>query len=135
MEAYDPGRAYLGSRTLRWSFGSMLGRTDRWHREMERLVSRGRVRRLALAGFSGVWIDRHGYARPSGPQWAEIEARLAGLAGSTPEVSLGGRYSFVSIEAFRQRLERELGPEGYARRQAEIRARREGEVRPRSPRR
>ena len=120
MGEYDPGRAYLSSRTIRWSFGSMLGRTDGWFREIERLNPRAMLRRLALAGFDGIWVDRRGYASPGEGHWTVLEARLAELASSTPEVSLCGRYSFVSIEDLRHRLQTELGPTAYAERQAAL---------------
>jgi hypothetical protein len=81
---------------------------------------RALVRTLALAGFSGVWVDRHGYS-PDDPETADIPTRrdpedaIVRAAGSEAETSPDGRYVFVSIEHVRQRLVSELGPGGYAR--------------------
>lgn len=119
LTPYDPARAYLSSRTLRWSFGSMLGRTDEWHRAVERLPPRAMVHRLALAGFSGIWVDRLAFPR-SRHRRAGLETRLTEVAAARPEVSTRQRYYFVSIEGVRRRLEAELGPEAYAAAQAEV---------------
>ncbi len=61
MRYYDPGRAYLHSRTLRWSWGAMIGRHHDWGRAVDALPLPDKVRVLAEAGFSGIWIDRWGY--------------------------------------------------------------------------
>jgi len=113
---WDPAKAYLSSRTLRWSFGSMLGRTDRWHRSIEKLPPKEMLERLALAGFSGIWVDRRAFPQPDE---ARLEDGLAEAVGARPEVSTGQRYGFFSIEAVRRRREAELGPEAYAAAQAE----------------
>jgi phosphoglycerol transferase len=118
---WDPAKAYLSSRSLRWSFGAMLGRTDRWHRTIEKLPPEEMVERLALAGFSGIWLDRRAY---SPPDEARLEGGLAEAASARPELSTGGRYGFFSIEALRRRREAELGPKAYAAAQAEVLGRR-----------
>ena len=114
---WDQARPYLSSRTLRWSFGSMLGRTDRWPRSIEKLPPREMVERLALAGFSGIWVDRRAFLRMD-------EARLVGglteAVGARPELSEGQRYCFFSIEEVRRRKEAELGPKAYAAARAEV---------------
>jgi phosphoglycerol transferase len=114
---WDPAKAYLSSRSLRWSFGAMLGRTDRWHRTIERLPPEEMVERLALAGFSGIWLDRSAF---SPPDVARLEDGLAEAAAYRPELSTGGRYAFFSIEAVRRRREAALGPKAYAAAREEV---------------
>jgi phosphoglycerol transferase len=114
---WDPAKAYLSSRTLRWSFGSMLGRTDRWHRTIEKLPPKEMLERLALAGFSGIWVDRRAFPQPDE---ARLEDGLAEAVSARPELSTGKRYCFFSIEALRNRREVELGPEAYAAARAEV---------------
>jgi hypothetical protein len=115
--AWDSARPYIVSRTLRWSFGSMLGRTDRWPRTIEKLRPEEMVGRLALAGFSGIWVDRLSFPRTDA---ARLVDGLSRAAGTRPELSRGRRYCFLSIEELRRRKEAELGPKAYAAARAEI---------------
>ena len=74
MGTYDPARAYLHSKTLRWSFGAMKGRFgDSWQKYAVDRPTPETLRTIALAGFSGVWVDRDGYA----DRGAAVEAKLA----------------------------------------------------------
>jgi phosphoglycerol transferase len=121
MATYDHGRAYLHSRSLRWSWGAIVGRNGNWQAEIQKLSPRTLVRTLVLAGFSGVWIDRLGYQRPpvGRPRPATVppnpEAALVRYAGEPPEASLDGRYVFVGLGSARHRLVSALGAEGFAR--------------------
>lgn len=121
MLTYDHGRAYLHSRSLRWSWGALVGRNGNWPAEIQNHSPRALVRTLALAGFSGVWIDRFGYEPPPvgrlGPATVRPspEAAVVRFAGQPPEMSSDGRYVFVGLETVRRRLVSELGPEGFAR--------------------
>ena len=94
----------------------MLGRTDRWHRTIEKLPPREMVERLALAGFSGIWLDRSAFPQPDE---ARLEDGLAEATSAPPELSTGKRYVFFPIEAVRRRLEAELGRNAYAAAQAD----------------
>ncbi len=120
MAVYDQGHAYVHSRSLRWSWGAMIGRNGNWQAGIQTLSPRALVRTLVLAGFSGVWIDRYGYAAPPGrgreaaPARPGLEAAVILAAGEEPETSLDGRYVFVGLESVRRRLVAELGPEGWA---------------------
>ena len=114
MELYDPGRAFLHSRTLRWSWGSILGRNGDWQTQVSKLSPAAVARRVALAGFDGIWIDRWGYPETSPLPWRTLESQLAETTGALPLASAGGRYSFVSLIAWRERLGHELGPEALA---------------------
>jgi hypothetical protein len=121
MGTYNHGRAYLHSRSLRWSWGALIGRNANWQAEVQRLPPVELVRTLALAGFSGVWIDRFGYypEGPAPPDGRRIgagpnpETAIARVAGEAPERSLDGRYVFVSLESVHHRLLSDLGPGGY----------------------
>jgi phosphoglycerol transferase len=114
---WDVARPYLSSRTLRWSFGSMLGRTDRWARTIATLPPGEMVERLALAGFSGIWVDRRAFLRADE---ARLVSGLSEAVGARPELSRGERYCFFSIEELRLRREAELGSEAYAAAQAQV---------------
>jgi phosphoglycerol transferase len=105
LEKHDPGRAYLHSRTLRWSWGSVPGRGD-WQAETSRLPPAALARRVAAAGFEGIWLDRWAYPAAGPRPWPALEGALAAETGSPPIVSSGGRYSFLRLDALR----RQLGP-------------------------
>ncbi len=115
MLYYDPGRAYLHSRSLRWSWGAMIGRRHDWGRAVDALPLPDAVRVLAASGFSGIWLDRWGYTGEERPSSAEVESELTTITGESLLVSSRGRYSFLNLEAYRRRLGDELGPERLAR--------------------
>jgi phosphoglycerol transferase len=114
---WDVARPYLSSRTLRWSFGSMLGRTDRWARTIQKLPPKAIVERLSLAGFSGIWVDRRAFPRADE---ARLLSGLTEAVGARPELSNRERYCFFPIEEARRRKQAELGPEAYAAAQARV---------------
>jgi len=111
MVIYDHARAYLHSRSLRWSWGGISGRHGDWQREVARLPPPALVRRLSLAGFSGIWIDRLGYRDEA---WA-LEAGIAEAAGSAPVERADGRIAFISLLPYQQTLAASLDPAERAR--------------------
>ncbi len=116
MQAYDHARAYLHSRTLAWSWGAIAGRHGNWQAEVAWLSPPEMLRRLALAGFAAVWIDRLGWAkgRPSPYAHSDTspEDAIVATAGLPAEASADGRYSLVGLSDLRRRLEAALGPDG-----------------------
>ena len=120
MLYYDPGRMYVHSRSLRWSWGALIGRNHDWGRAVDALPAAEKLRTLALAGFSGLWIDRWGYTGRERPPYQQAEAALAPIVGEPFVASARGRYSFVSLLSYRQRLEAELGSERLARARREV---------------
>jgi hypothetical protein len=106
MRLYDGGRPYFSSRTLRWSWGSMVGRSGDWQMLVARLPPVSLARTLALAGFSGIWIDRLGYS--SEGEATRLEAALEQTTSGRVEASDGGRYSFLDLRSYRRLLESSL---------------------------
>src|SRR5262245_1664431 len=73
MMDYDHARGYLHSRTLKWSYPTMRGRWgDTWQSAVSRKPPEELVASLAAAGFSGLYVDRFGYADSA----AELERDL-----------------------------------------------------------
>jgi phosphoglycerol transferase len=63
MYDYDHFRAYLNSHHVRWSYGAMRGRaTDKWQKAVAALPTPEFLNCLQQAGFSGVYVNRQGYA-------------------------------------------------------------------------
>jgi phosphoglycerol transferase len=110
MAFYDHARAYVHSRSLRWSWGDISGHRGNWQREIARLPPRDLAKALALAGFGGVWIDRYGYPHPE----TSPEVGLAEATRSTPLVREDGRIVFLSLANVRRDLEARLGREALA---------------------
>ena len=118
--AYEPGRGYLHTGTVRWSFGAMKGReADQWQREVAGLPVREMMLRLTLRGFDGILVDRRGFAKPADADkmLAELEAELFGAFIVHPD----GKQFVFDLGPYRMRQRALLGAEfdALARRDAE----------------
>jgi hypothetical protein len=114
MSNYDLLRAYLHSKSLRWSYGAMRGRwADLWQRDVASLSVPEMTERLAYSGFSGISIDRYGY---SGNPPA-IEGGLSATLGPPVAVSDSGRWAFYSLSRLAAKLRASLPPQEWQRRQ------------------
>jgi hypothetical protein len=101
MRSYDPFRAYLHSRHLRWSHGTIPGReADGWRARIADMPPDEQAPTLVYSGFRGIWIDRGAYP----DRGADLEARLTRIVGSGPMVSGDGRYSLFSLTDYAKAL-------------------------------
>jgi phosphoglycerol transferase len=111
MLPYDHGRAYLHSKTLRWSYGAMKGRfADAWQKAAADQPTPDLLRTLAVAGFSGVYVDRAGYD----DRGAAIDRDLARETGARPIESDDHRLAFYNLRPFATALRDRLGAERWA---------------------
>ena len=94
-------RGYLHSDHLRWSFGATKGRPEDWADDLVGMPTATVVDAAAVAGFSGLYIDRFGYADRGRALETEIRRRV----GSRPLVSESGRQSFFDLRPYRKRIE------------------------------
>ena len=100
---YDHLRSYLHSRSLRWSFGCMKGRDgDAWYSAAASRPTEEMVRRLALDGFCGVWVQRSLYV----DHGAAIEAELTRVLGAPPRVDEHQRAAFFHLDDYATRTAR-----------------------------
>jgi hypothetical protein len=113
MLRYDQARAYLHSRTLRWSWGEMTGRNHDWAKVTAELPLHEFIERIIFAGFGGLLIDRYGYKD------SEFEQSVLSYLGPASKFDLGRRWRWVffDLRAFRERLESSLSSEERARRE------------------
>src|SRR5262249_53758985 len=82
------------SRTLRWSYGTARNRRwDEWHRSIAAEPPEAMVSDLCLAGFSGVYVDRRGYADGG----LAIIADLRRLLGPEVVSAPGGEQALFSL--------------------------------------
>lgn len=100
MAHYDHAKPYVHSTDLRWTWGAMPGRAaGEWVRQVAGLPIPAMVHKLVHAGFSGVWVDRFGYAAGASP-----EAELSSVLATAPVRSADGRFIFVDLRSFAARV-------------------------------
>lgn len=101
MADYDHFRAYLHSTKVRWSYGAMKGRPeDLWQRRVTAQPAAEMAQTLALAGFSGIYINRKGYADGA----RQLQAQFASILDTAPLVSPNQRLVFFSLLKLQQQL-------------------------------
>jgi hypothetical protein len=88
---YQLFRGYLHSVALHWSYGAIKGReVSQWQQNLTRLPLPGEIAVIRAKGFSGIYLDRRGFADDS------TERSLRSLVG-VPIVSDDGRLVFFSF--------------------------------------
>jgi hypothetical protein len=86
---YEHFRPYLATRSLRFSYGALRGRSrGRWQREIETLSTPDLVAKLERSGFAAVYLNRSGFADRAEKLLLELAA--AGRAQRV-ESTLGGQ--------------------------------------------
>ncbi|MEX3933256.1 hypothetical protein AB4Y32_15885 [Paraburkholderia phymatum] len=95
LEVYELGTGFINSDHLRWSFGGMAGRQgDRFFRELSKHPIQDQLSEVRRLGFSGIYIDRRGFA----DNGTEVEKELAQALGHGPAlVRSDGVASFFDI--------------------------------------
>lgn len=90
MSDYEHLKAYLHSKTLRWSYGAVRGReADVWQLEVSGLPAAELVAAVKSRGFKGVWVNRFG--------GETMEQQIQAVLGVQPLVSADGRLAFYRI--------------------------------------
>ncbi len=101
MQDYDLFRGYLHSKTLRWSYGSIKGREgDQWRTAVAALPLEHIVAVVARAGYSGIYVDRLGYA----DHGSQLLSDLSRALGTRPLFSPDERLVFFSLAEYNRRL-------------------------------
>jgi len=107
MYDYDHARGYLHTGKLRWSYGAIKSReADAWQKMVAAKPMSEMIETLSFAGFSGVYLDRYGYA----DNGAKLEGELTGALGAKPLVSGNGRLSFFDLSEYTRRLREKYTP-------------------------
>lgn len=100
MSSYDHFKAYLHSRTLRWSYGNMKGREgDLWQRGIAAKPVNELVPELIATGFSGVYVNRLGY----GDGGVEIQRQLEDELKVKPLINDEGSLLFFAFDDYVKR--------------------------------
>lgn len=104
MGDYEHFRPYLYSKTLRYSYGSVKGRSrEAWQKEAATLPAPRMVAMLERYGFDAIWINRKGYADGAAALINDLRsAGRANVLGENPD------YLCLALQPAR---EPELPPE------------------------
>jgi hypothetical protein len=117
MLDYDHLKAYLQSKSLRWSYGAIRGREgDEWQRSVAVLPVPAFAETLAFAGFNGVYVDRSGYE----DKGAALESELAAALAVSPVTSGSGRFAFFPMLQFNQQLRQKYTDEEWLAKQEAV---------------
>ena len=101
MADYDHFRGYMHSKNLRWSFGAMKNRDDDLaQQQVASLPPAELAQTLAVAGFSGIYVDRFGYE----DNGAALESELTAVLQTTPLISPNSRLVFFNLIDYGERL-------------------------------
>ena len=97
LQDYDLLRPYLHSKGLRWSYGGVKGRPESdWQQRVTDTDLPRTLAGLAGMGFTGVTVDRAGYA----DRGVALERELTAVTGSAPITSSDGRMWFYDLRPF-----------------------------------
>ncbi|MDQ2921683.1 MAG: hypothetical protein M3R52_08775 [Acidobacteriota bacterium] len=114
MQDYEHFRPYLHSKHLRWSYGAIKDRDiARWQMSTANLPTDQLLETISIAGFSGIYLDRKGYA----DNGAELEAKLRSLLGIDPLVSPNNQMSFFNLGGYNSKLAEKYNGELGSKRQ------------------
>ncbi len=106
MADYELFRGYLNSSELGWSYGVIKGRPgDRIYRSTAALPEEKMAVAVCALGYSGIYIDRSGYADNA----AALEKKLAGILKEDPLVSENRRLAFFALTGFKADLLKKYG--------------------------
>lgn len=96
MTDYDHVRGYLHS-DLRWSYGGVKYQQSEWQPIALQQGIAAAVPRLIAAGFSGIYINRTGYA----DYGAEVESGITSVIGKqTPLVNVDGTLAVYDLRSY-----------------------------------
>ncbi len=110
LGGYDLLRGYLHSKNLRWSYGAMKGREgDVWQRQVVAKPINELVETLTFAGFSGIYVDRYGYA----DEGAQLEDKLSSVLEAKPIVSVDRRLAFFDLAKFARKVREQYTLDGW----------------------
>ncbi len=97
MLDYDLLRGYAHSKTLRWSYGIMGGSYgDRWQQQVSSEPIDKFIESVSFAGFSGIYIDRYGYADDG----LKLEKQISDILHVIPIVSNNRRLVFYDMRLY-----------------------------------
>jgi phosphoglycerol transferase len=114
FSSYDHFRPALASHRLRWSHGTVMGRYgNAVLAPLGCLPADALVERVVALGYSGIHLDRRGYADDG----QEMVGRLRALLGVEPLISPDGRDVFFTLLPYTERVRGRYTEEEWEERQ------------------
>jgi hypothetical protein len=110
MGPYDMGRGYIHSKDLRWSYGLMKGRTGDWQNALVQLPPALVARAIAAVGFTGIYVDRGGYADSAAHLLTALSKETHARIVSSPN----GRLAFLNLRGYAARVRAQAGARDVA---------------------
>jgi len=93
MKPYDHYKAYLHSKTLRWSYGAAAGeQEDKWQQAVTAQSTPELVKSVREAGFAGIYLNLDGYA-----DRAKLQNELRAALGVEPIWNREGSILFFKF--------------------------------------
>lgn len=105
MTSYEPLLPYLHSTTLRWSAGTVKGRSTDWMALASTRPTDQLIADAVGAGFKGVYVLRGGYT----DQGAAVIASIQALVGAPPLGDEDGSAAFFDLRPYAARLRHSIG--------------------------
>jgi phosphoglycerol transferase len=95
MRAYEHYKAYLHSKTLRWSYGVPPGeQQDKWQQSVAAQPPPELLNSVRAAGFSGIYVNLDGYE----DRGAKLKGELTSALGVEPIVNREGNLVFFNLD-------------------------------------
>lgn len=95
--SYDLLKPYLHTEDLRWSFAGVKGRLEsQWQERLVEVPAAELPKHLFAAGFSGIYVDRDGFADGA----SELETHLQSVLGAEPVVDSFGKKAFYDLRTY-----------------------------------
>ena len=102
MLTYDHARPFLSSSRTSWSWPAFSWKRHGWYDELGKPDDATFLTKLVLSGFTGIWVDRFGYAEHD---VAQLEARFAASLGQPVVGGTQNRYAFFDLSPVIRRLD------------------------------
>jgi hypothetical protein len=99
MQPYDPGKPYLVSRHLRWSYPALSNAQVRREESLARLTPEQLLARLISDGFTAILVDRYGY-EDGGEGMVQ---HLRSILGPSEVIAEDPRYVAFNLSSMRKK--------------------------------
>lgn len=110
--SYAHFKGYLNSDKLVWSFAGMQGRAqDEWEHYINTLPVEEMIRKLSLAGYAGIYIDKALYE--SQEKAEELIVQVLNVLDTQPVYSNNGRLLFFNMQNYNEILKSTYDEDGY----------------------
>jgi hypothetical protein len=117
MTDYDHFRAYLHSKNIHWSYGTIKGRNgDLWQKDIVSKSVNDMINNLSFSGFEGIYLDSNGYADHGNEMISALSSKLE----TTPIISENQRLYFFDMTKYNDQLKSQWNSEEFKKQKEKI---------------